>query len=142
MHFVNSLYPAAAQMQAFFGATEDGSFVMVNLLKFKLRAVYPHGSDSHLTGAEAYARYGAELAPILANHGARVIYSGAVTGLMIGECDPLWDAVALVEYPSLASFRAMVESAEYEKVAVHRTAGLEGQLNIQTKAPVTNRRVG
>ncbi len=134
MNVVNKLYPGAEQMTAFFGATEDGPFVMVNLLKFRPKAAYPDGSDPHITGAEAYARYGAGVAPLLAKQGARLIYSGTVTGLMIGECDPLWDAVALVEYASFAAFRAMAESPEYQVVAVHRAAGLEGQLNIRTKA--------
>ncbi|WP_341711397.1 DUF1330 domain-containing protein [Erythrobacter sp.] len=42
--------------------------------------------------------------------------------------------VALVEYPSLEAFRPMMMSPEYQKIAVHRRAGLEGQLNIRAKA--------
>ena len=53
---------------------------------------------------------------------------------MIGECDPLWDWVAVGEYPSRAALLGMINSDEYQALAVHRTAGLEGQLNIRTKA--------
>jgi hypothetical protein len=53
----NAVFPPAEQAAAFFGGTEDGPFVMINLLKFKEHADYFDGSDAHLTGREAYARY-------------------------------------------------------------------------------------
>jgi len=106
---------------------------MVNLLKFKARAEYADGTDSHLTGAEAYARYGEEVRRLMEGLGGRVRYSGAVTGLLLGEVEELWDAVALAEYPSLAAFRAMAMSREMQAIEHHRKAGLAGQLNIRTK---------
>ena len=133
MEVKNALYPEALQSKAFFGAPESGPFVMVNLLKFKPKAEYSDGSDPHLTGAEAYARYGAAVAKLVSALGGRIRYSGQVTGLMLGEVGELWDAVALAEYPSLAAFRAMVASPEYRAIEHHRSAGLAGQLNIRTK---------
>jgi uncharacterized protein (DUF1330 family) len=133
MHVANAVYPTQEQMSAFFGAPEDGPFVMVNLLKFKPAATYPDGSDAHLSGAEAYARYGEAVAKLIEKHGGRLRFSGRATALMLGECDPLWDAVALAEYPSYAAFRAMATSPEYQAIEIHRVAGLEGQLNIRTK---------
>jgi uncharacterized protein (DUF1330 family) len=129
----NALYPEAEQAKAFFGAAENGPFVMVNLLKFKPKAEYADGSDTQLTGAQAYARYGAAVAELVIGLGGRIRYSGQVTGLMLGEVGELWDAVALAEYPSLAAFRAMVASPEYRAIEHHRSAGLAGQLNIRTK---------
>ena len=133
MHVVNALYPTADQMIAFFGAPEDGPFVMVNLLKFKAKATYADGSEPDLSGREAYERYGQAVALLVEKSGGRVRYSGAVTGLMLGECTPLWDMVALAEYPSLAAFQGMATSAEYRAIEHHRSAGLEGQLNIRTR---------
>ena len=133
MQVRNQVYPAPAQFSEFFGTPEDGPFVMVNLLKFKPKAEYPDGSDAHLSGREAYARYGAAVAKLVAGLGGRVRYSGDVTGLMIGEVDELWDMVALAEYPSLAAFRAMATSPEMQAIEHHRKAGLAGQLNIRTK---------
>ena len=133
MHVKNAVYPGAEQARAFFSAAESGPFVMVNLLKFKPKAEYADGAESHLTGAEAYARYGAAVAKLLSGLGGRIRYSGNVTGLMLGEVDELWDAVALAEYPSLAVFKAMIESPEYRAIEHHRSAGLAGQLNIRTK---------
>jgi uncharacterized protein (DUF1330 family) len=108
---------------------------MVNLLKFKPKAEYADGSDAHLTGREAYARYGEGVAKLIEGLGGRIRYSGAVTGLMIGEVDELWDAVALAEYPSLTAFKAMALSPEMHAIEHHRAAGLAGQLNIRTQQP-------
>jgi uncharacterized protein (DUF1330 family) len=133
MEVKNAVYPPSEQAMAFFGAPEDGPFVMVNLLKFKEKAEYADGSDSHLSGREAYERYGIEVAKLITALGGRIQYSGVVTGLMIGEVGELWDMVALAEYPSLAAFRAMATSPEMRAIEHHRSAGLEGQLNIKTK---------
>jgi uncharacterized protein (DUF1330 family) len=58
-------------------------------------------------------------------------HAGPVTGLLLGEVEELWDMVAMAHYPSLAAMRAMVEHPDYQAIAVHRTAGLAGQLNIK-----------
>ena len=133
MNVVNAVMPDVQQATQFFGGAEDGPFVMVNLLKFKPRAEYDDGSDAGLTGAEAYARYGEAVRKLVEGLGGRVRYSGAVTGLLLGEVDELWDMVALAEYPSLTAFRAMAMSPEMHAIEHHRKAGLAGQLNIRTK---------
>ncbi|MBL8558209.1 MAG: DUF1330 domain-containing protein [Hyphomonadaceae bacterium] len=133
MKVENAVYPKGEQAMSFFGAPEDGAFVMVNLLKFKEKAEYPDGSNPHMTGAEAYNIYGVEVAKLVHALGGRVRYSGKVTGLILGEVEDLWDAVALAEYPSLAAFQKMATSPEYQAIEHHRTAGLAGQLNIRTK---------
>ena len=133
MKVVNQVTPSPEQAAAFFGGGEDGAFVMVNLLKFKPKAEYEDGSDADLSGAEAYARYGAAVQACIAAVGAKGVFSGAVTGLMLGEVEENWDMVAMVEYPTLASFQKMVSLPEYQAITHHRTAGLAGQLNIKTK---------
>ena len=134
MNVVNAVFPPAEQAAAFFGGTEDGPFVMVNLLKFKERVDYPDGSDAGLSGREAYARYGAGVQACLAAVGGKQLYAGAVTELMLGEVQELWDMVALAQYPSRAAMMAMVQSPEYQAIEKHRVAGLAGQLNIRTKS--------
>ena len=133
MRVENAVLPSMEQATAFFAGKDDEPFVMVNLLKFKEKAEYADGSDAHLTGAEAYARYGKAVQACLASVGGKQIYAGPVTGLMIGEVDDLWDMVALAEYPSLSAMKAMVSSAEYQAIEHHRKAGLAGQLNIRTQ---------
>jgi uncharacterized protein (DUF1330 family) len=134
MRVTNTLHPGAGQLQAFFGAAEDGPFVMLNLLRFRDKALYPDGRDAGLSGMEAYQRYGAGVKPLIERVGGKLGYSGHVTGLMLGEVEDLWDMVALAQYPSLAAFREMVMSPDYQAISVHRDAGLLGQLNIRTKA--------
>lgn len=133
MKVINTVLPTQAQFQDFFGHPEDGPFVMVNLLKFKEKAEYDDGSDAHLSGREAYARYGAVVTGLIEALGGRIRYTGAVTGLLLGEVEDLWDAVALAEYPSLAAFQAMAVSPEMHAIERHRKAGLAGQLNIRTR---------
>jgi uncharacterized protein (DUF1330 family) len=133
MQVVNEVMPDLQRAMAFFGGAEDGPFVMVNLLKFKPRAEYVDGTDSHLSGEAAYMRYGEEVRKLVEALGGRVRYSGAVTGLMLGQVEELWDAVALAEYHSLAAFRDMAMSPAMHAIEHHRKAGLAGQLNIRTK---------
>ena len=133
MQVTNAVFPPMEQAAAFFGGAEDGAFVMVNLLMFKPKAEYEDGSDADLTGAQAYARYGAAVQACLASVGGRQVYAGPVTGLLLGEVEELWDMVALAEYPSLTAMQQMVQSPEYQAIEKHRKAGLAGQLNIRTK---------
>ena len=134
MNFTNAVFPGPAQIAAFFGGTEDGPFVMINLLKFKEHADYPDGSDAELSGREAYARYGAGVQACLAAVGGKALYAGAVTELMLGEVDELWDMVALAQYPSRVAMMTMIQSPDYQAIEKHRVAGLAGQLNIRTKS--------
>ena len=133
MHVENAVMPGGPQAMAFFGAAEGGPFVMVNLLKFKPMAEYDDGSNAHLTGRQAYAIYGDAGSKLVEGLGGRIIYSGEVTGLLLGEVEDLWDMVALAEYPSLEAFRNMALSPQMHAIEHHRKAGLAGQLNIRTK---------
>lgn len=133
MKVINQIQPDEGQARAFFGGAEEGPFVMVNLLKFREKAAYPDGADAHLSGFEAFLRYGKAVGDMIRAVGGRQGYAGPVTGLMLGEVEDLWDMVALAEYPSLAAMRAMVEAPAYLEIARHRTAGLAGQLNIKTR---------
>lgn len=133
MIVTNAVFPNAEQATAFFGGEEDGPFVMVNLLKFKEHAEYEDGSESELSGREAYLRYGAAVQACLAAVGGQGRFSGMVSGLLLGEVEDLWDMVALAEYPSRAAMMAMIQSPEYQAIEKHRKAGLAGQLNIRTK---------
>lgn len=132
MKVENQVIPPPQQAMAFFSSPEDGPFVMVNLLKFHDRAQYEDG-DRGLTGLEAYMLYGEAVRKLVEGLGGQVRYQGAVTGLMLGEVEELWDVVALAEYPSLESFRNMAMSPEMHAIEHHRKAGLKGQLNIKTK---------
>ena len=136
MKVENQVNPSVDRIQEFFGPSAPTTpFVMVNLLKFKEKAEYPDGRETDLSGAAAYMIYGAGVSKLIEQCGGRQIYAGAVTGLMVGEVEELWDVVALVEYPSSQAFQEMVTSPEYQAIHVHRDAGLAGQLNIRVQEP-------
>ena len=129
--FRNAAYPDTEQIAAM-GTGGDGPIVMVNLLKFRARALYRDGRASDLSGRDAYMLYGRAVAPLVGKHGGAVLYAGDVSFLMLGRVEPLWDEVALAWYPSRKALLEMSMSAEWMAIAVHRDAGLEGQLNIET----------
>ena len=55
---------------------------------------------------------------------------------MLGEVEELWDTAAIAMYPSRKAMLEMMSSAAYQASAVHRAAGLAGQLNIELVEPV------
>ena len=134
MQVTNETTPRPELAQAFFSAADHGPMVMVNLLKFKDKATYPDGRDPELTGRDAYNRYGVAVVDCLKAVGGHVVYSGPVSGILLGDVEDLWDAVALAWYPSPQAMLQMVALPEYQAIEIHRYAGLAGQLNIRTKA--------
>ena len=122
--------PRPDQLSALMENAPKGSLFMLNLLKFKPKAEYPDGRDTDLTGQQAYAIYGMEVGKIIDKLGGRIVFGGVPNVLVIGDGDIEWDQVAIVEYPSMEAFAGMTASDEYQKIHVHREAGLEHQLLI------------
>ena len=133
MRFENELYPSADwQLSAILEPGPAGPIVMVNLLKFKEHAAYDDNRPCTLSGRDAYTIYGQAVVPMIMAVGGRLIFASDVNFLMLGQVDPLWDQIALAEYPNRAALVRMATSPEYQEIAVHRAAGLAGQLNIET----------
>ena len=132
MEIKNALEPNEEQMAGFAEPDDGQAIYMVNLLKYRNRAEYPDGRDGELSGSEAYARYAAGVADCLAMVGGSIVFSGSARRLMLGEVDELWDDVAIAMYPSRKAMLDMMMSPEYQAIVEHRSAGLEGQINIET----------
>ena len=105
---------------------------MVNLLKYKEKAIYEDGRNTNLTGKEAYQLYAAEVIDFVQKYGGEFLFAGSVSRLMLGEVEEMWDAVAIAKYPSRKAMMDMTMDPGYQKIHIHREAGLEGQLNIET----------
>lgn len=133
MIVTNSITPSEKQMKMFMDFPDDKPIRMVNLLKFKTLAQYEDHRECDLTGEEAYAIYSLEVLEHLAKVGGKVIFYGKVRGLLLGEVEELWDAVAIAEYPNRTAMITMFTNQDYLQSHLHRTAGLEGQLNIITQ---------
>ena len=136
MEVVNKVVPNREQIEGFMAPGQDGPIYMLNLLTFREKAEYPDGRDTDLTGAEAYAVYSAEVAGHLATVGGRPMFAAKVERLMLGEVEELWDTAAIAMYPSRKAMMEMLSSPDYQASAVHRTAGLAGQLNIELVEPM------
>jgi uncharacterized protein (DUF1330 family) len=133
MEVVNQVYPSdPAQLEKMMEPGPEGPIVMVNLLKFKEKAQYDDGRETDLSGRDAYMIYGQAVAELLKDYGGRLLFAADVTHLTLGKVEDLWDEVALAEYPNRAALVAMSTSDAFQEISVHRSAGLEGQLNIET----------
>jgi uncharacterized protein (DUF1330 family) len=134
MEYHNALEPNEEQVAGFLAPGDDQPIYMLNLLKYKDKAEYADGRNTELSGHDAYQIYGVGVIERLASVKGGIIYSGTVSRLMLGEVEELWDDVAIAMYPSRAAMLEMISSPEYQAIAVHREAGLAGQLNIETHA--------
>ena len=136
MEVVNKVAPTEEQMEGFLEPGRDGPIYMLNLLKFKEKAEYADGRETVLSGAEAYAIYGQEVIQHLQKVGGAPMFSAGVERLMLGEVEELWDTAAIAMYPSREAMLEMIMSPEYQASALHREAGLAGQLNIELVEPI------
>ena len=132
MEVTNSVYPNKAQIEGFMQPGPEGPICMVNLLKFKPRAEYEDGRETELSGREAYELYEQGIKKILKEIGGGIGFEGDVERLTLGEVEELWDVVALAVWPSRQVMLEVMQSEAMQEISVHRTAGLAGQLNIET----------
>ena len=106
-----------------------GPVVMLNLLKFKEKADYTDFDHlkpaGEISGKDAYKLYMKHTKPVIEKIGSRVLFYGAANQFLIGPTTETWDAVLLVEHPSVEDFMAFAQDKDYLKTSGHRTAALE-----------------
>ena len=132
MEVINKVVPNSEQMEGFTKPGPEGPIYMVNLLKFKEKAVYEDGRQTQLSGREAYALYAEGVSKLLEDFGGKIEFNAQVERLMLGEVEELWDSVAIAMYPSRTAMLEMMMTDGMKEISAHRVAGLEGQLNIET----------
>jgi uncharacterized protein (DUF1330 family) len=129
---MNKVYPNKEQIKGFMEPASEEPICMVNLLKFKEKAEYEDGRDTDLTGREAYALYEEGVKKLLQEIGGGIGFKGDVERLALGEVEELWDVVGLAVWPSRGAMFEVMQSPEMQAISVHRSAGLAGQINIET----------
>lgn len=135
MQVVNEVFPSnPEQLKGLMQTGPEGPIFMVNLLKFKDKAEYEDGRATDLSGRDAYMIYGRAVMQLLPKFGGMGIFAGDVSYLSLGQVEELWDEIAIAMYPKRADMVRMSMSDEWRTIAVHRSAGLKGQLNIETVA--------
>lgn len=132
MEVVNTVLPNKEQMEGFMQPDDGTPVCMVNLLKYKDKAEYEDGRKTEMTGREAYYLYSAGVKELLEQVGGELTFSGSVRRLVLGEVEDLWDDVVIVMYPSRTAMLQMMQLPKMAEISAHRSAGLAGQLNIET----------
>lgn len=127
--------PEREQFEQFKKLPRDEPIMMLNLLRFRGKAIYEDFRDA--TGAEAYAAYGKESAPVFRRVGGEIVWRGEPALTLIGPPDEHWDLVFVARYPSAAAFMEMVTDPDYRTAVKHRQAGvLDSRLVRLADAPV------
>ncbi len=118
-----------AGKQFYLAYKDKGPVVMLNLLRFREKADYTNLESlkpaEEISGREAYKLYMKFTKPEIERVGSRLIFYGASKDFLIGPTTESWDAVLLVEHPSVEKFMEFAENENYLKTAGHRTAALE-----------------
>ena len=126
-HYVD---PERDQFEAFKALPRDVPVMMLNLVSFRDWAQYPDGRE--WTGAEAYAAYGRESAPVFSRVGGTIIWRGKPEVMLIGPTDKNWDVAFIARYPSAAAFLEMVTDPVYRDAVKHRQAAVLDSRLIRT----------
>lgn len=128
----------AENFAAFRADDRPGPIHMVNLVRLRAMADYPDGRVA--TGADAYAAYGRDTAPIFARLGGQIVWRGRLEQMLIGPADEAWDLCFVAAYPSVAAFVAMIKDPDYRNAMVHRQAAVLDSRLIRTapQAPGDN----
>jgi len=120
--------PERAQFDAFKALPRDTVIHMLNLVRFKDKAIYADGhvlAGQDLTGAEAYRNYGADSGPVFQRVGGRIVWRAAMETMLIGPDGERWDAIFVAEYPNSGAFLEMVTDPVYREAVKHRQAAVE-----------------
>jgi len=117
--------PTRSQFDTFKTLDRDHPLEMLNLVRLRANAAYPAGHpNAGQTGAQAYANYGSETAPILERLGGSILWRGQFQSVLVGPDSEHWDHAFIARYPSAHAFLEMVTDPAYQKAVVHRQAAV------------------
>jgi uncharacterized protein (DUF1330 family) len=129
-----ALQPTAAQFRAFRDDPHDGPVAQINLLKFRVKAVYAPGDPEFgedVSGRDAYQRYSEAFTSAMREVGGTTLLLADTERYFIGGGD--WDGVLINAFPNRQAFIATLNHATYKDMSRHREAGLLAQDLIVTR---------
>jgi hypothetical protein len=106
---------------------DDGrEFVMVNLIRYRTKAVYPPGWNFGDDPHAADARYNRAVVPLLLKRACIPVFLGRTAGRFLAPIgsEP-WDCVALVRYRSRRDFLGLCADLAKDRADVHKWAAIE-----------------
>jgi uncharacterized protein (DUF1330 family) len=115
--------PTKQVFAAFRENNRAGPIHMLNLVRLRAQASYPDGRQA--TGAEAYAAYGRDSAPVFTRLGGRIVWQGRFELMLIGPTTERWDICFIAQYPSVSAFVEMIRDPAYREAVKHRQAAVE-----------------
>jgi uncharacterized protein (DUF1330 family) len=115
--------PSKQVFAAFRENNRAGPIHMLNLVRLRAQASYPDGRQA--TGAEAYAAYGRDSAPVFTRLGGRIVWQGRFELMLIGPTTERWDICFIAQYPSVSAFVEMIRDPAYREAVKHRQAAVE-----------------
>lgn len=127
--------PTAEQFRAFRDDPYDGPVTQVNLLKFRIRAVYQPSDPEfgeEISGRDAYRRYSEAFTKAAEEAGGTTLLLADTERYFIGNAD--WDGVLVNHFPDRHAFIRTLNHREYAQMARHREAGLLCQDLMVTRA--------
>jgi hypothetical protein len=105
---------------------DDGrEFVMVNLIRYRTKAVYPPGWDYGDDPHAADARYNRAVVPLLLKRACIPVFLGRAAGrFLTPDGTDLWDSVALVRYRSRRDFLGLCADLARDRSDIHKWAAI------------------
>ncbi len=106
---------------------DDGrEFVMVNLIRYRTKAVYPPGWDYGDDPHAADARYNRAVVPLLLKRACIPVFLGRSAGRFLAPAGSVpWDCVVLVRYRSRRDFLGLCVDLAKDRADVHKWAAIE-----------------
>ncbi|MEE2665018.1 MAG: hypothetical protein VX681_12955 [Myxococcota bacterium] len=124
-----SEHPNSKTLSAFrslVGQDDGNEYYMVNLMKFRDKALYPPGYDYDDDAQAAAARYAAFVVPALVKRGSMPILMADVQGRFLDfDGADEWDQVAIVRYRSRRDMFEFALELGAKDQGVHKWASLE-----------------
>jgi len=106
---------------------DDGrEFVMVNLIRYRTKAVYPPGREYGDDPHAADTRYHRAVVPLLLKRACIPVFLGRSAGRFLAPkgSEP-WDCVALVRYRSRRDFLGLCADLAIDRADIHKWAAIE-----------------
>ncbi|MEM1105986.1 MAG: DUF1330 domain-containing protein [Pseudomonadota bacterium] len=126
--------PTADQFRAFRDDPHEGAVCQVNLLKFRVKALYqpedPEFGEA-VDGRTAYRRYSEAFTAAAAESGGTTTLLADTERYFIGGGD--WEGVLVNTFPNRQAFIATLNHPDYAEMSRHREAGLLCQELIVTR---------